>query len=510
MITWRFLTHVNIHGGNSVCSCCDGKRPSYLALAQVKIWRYQGNPWLSAVGLSLSFVSLVLAFGTLGSSLSLLLPLRAVRRCLFFTAFGPAALRCSGFPPVYRPDTWMSRKERGGKKTKRSRELAEATFEGRHTPVSAPTSEASIDRANRVREGLEKSGRLPLSVTELSADPAPVVPKVTVEVRRIPKPRSAVAAPKTPPKAPPFSAFPPVVSNSGASSSSYNPNPVVPPAPAVAIASPSAPSSGSASGSTVAVGKPKGPALVVTPAKAVATPVEAVPKPKLRLPRKRDTPAASEVPKPKEEPVVAKAKVVIAKAKAKLSDPTTVLAPQSNPVASTVSIPADCYIRLSVDLHGVLDLNAPREGVWETTARSSLCQWLAASPTHQCGVCSYIGTGGPKSQQRRREALQELHRFNNDYHCDLRLIIEDQRGKPVLTADSVTCHIDDRLDLAWTLAERGVPCILVNPYLVDRPPRSKPEGLVICRSLGAALTEVRRRRFVPRPFSPWPGIFTTA
>lgn len=135
----------------------------------------------------------------------------------------------------------------------------------------------------------------------------------------------------------------------------------------------------------------------------------------------------------------------------------------------------DLKIRLSVDLHGVLDLDSHEDGVFNVESRGALCGWLHSNKRfHQAGVCSYIGHSGPKSQERRVQAKREVNRFNDDFHCDLRLLLTSDKKKSALDPSEVSCHIDDRLDLAYSLRDRGVPVILVNS------PKSSPIGIPVC------------------------------
>lgn len=127
----------------------------------------------------------------------------------------------------------------------------------------------------------------------------------------------------------------------------------------------------------------------------------------------------------------------IPKAKAAVSqglrilDPSTLLRPQVTAFPVLTPSPpnlenATVTVRISVDLHGVLDLNSPVEGRWNEKAKSALANWLHSDHRHQAGVATYMGEHGYKSQRRRREALEEVRNFNETFHCDLGIHISPQ------------------------------------------------------------------------------------
>jgi hypothetical protein len=107
-----------------------------------------------------------------------------------------------------------------------------------------------------------------------------------------------------------------------------------------------------------------------------------------------------------------------------------------NPTSGAVCGSGNPTIRLSVDLHGVLDLGSRIEGRWETQATNSLANWIKESPYH-------IGNFGDKSLKRRRDAASERRRFNENFHTDLRALLTSDSDKRALNASSVTAHIDD-------------------------------------------------------------------
>ena len=119
--------------------------------------------------------------------------------------------------------------------------------------------------------------------------------------------------------------------------------------------------------------------------------------------------------------------------------------PNPRDIASTAPVIGpgqELKIRLSCDLHGCLDFGSLTEGVWSTESRSSLVNWLTSSQYHQVGVCTYIGLKGLDSQKRRNNAVSEVHRFNQDYHTNLRILITTDREKHVLSPE----HVSE----AWT------------------------------------------------------------
>lgn len=360
----------------------------------------------------------------------------------------------------------MPRGERGGKKTRKSEALARETLEGRHNPKSAPTGSASLARVEKVRGELAASSASRAVVDTVDSSSVGDITQFLV--------------------APALSENP----QAGSSSDSKK------------KASPAKRQLELPRGER----SPKAKAVAVEPVSPTVS-LELVP-----------TVEAKAAPvEPKATPVVAKAvsavspKAVIPKARPRISDPVVGLSPAAHiPVERTAAPSANCFIRISVDLHGVLDLNTEVEGRFERTARSSLCNWLHKSRYHQAGICSYIGRAGPSSQARRQSAVSEVHRFNSDYHTQLRLLIDSDKAKPLLNPRTVSIHIDDRLDLAWKLSERGLDTILVNPFLCRNPPRHLPPGCVVVEDLTKALAEVTRRGLVPKEFPAWPGIFTTA
>ena len=209
----------------------------------------------------------------------------------------------------------------------------------------------------------------------------------------------------------------------------------------------------------------------------------------------------------------AESEVVVAKAKAgdcRLSQEVNpILRPGTTPVRSpAVTIQAPT-VRLSLDLHGVLDIDAPTEGRWGIEARTATANWLTQSHYHEVGVCSFIGERGELSQQRRKQAKSEVVRFNTDYHRDLRICITSDRSKEVLQADTVSCHIDDRKNLCDELHSRGVPVVCLNEHLFRNKRLVSQCPYPVVPNIVQAFEAINRFRLVPRVFSEWPGIFTT-
>ena len=385
---------------------------------------YQVKSWLSAVRLCLS-VSLSFA--------------RLVRPCLaiLFTRCG-SALRslpalhwfflntsCLGSLLVTHLHC-MPRGERGGKKNARSKYLSREVYEGRHNPVTAPTSEAGINRRQRVREEVDRQRE----------------PVVTTEVRAVPKRGSGSggvnlqAAPVTPPKAP------------AAASSSQGGYPVVDPVGGSLASSSSAP--------------------VSVP---VANPI-VEPKPKLRLPRKRDL---GEVVEPKAEarsvvaastpkqkavsPVVAKDKSSseASSSSRRLSEPVVDLS-GSNPHVertSAPSVPAAIQeYRISIDFNQVLNIqqHGDREcaGIHPYNVQL-LKSFLERNQGRgfRLAVTSYIGRTGEHSQERRDQLIRTVREFNRDQvgeenKLGVRVVESRHKGQ-LLNPNGVHVHIDDKI-----------------------------------------------------------------
>ena len=184
------------------------------------------------------------------------------------------------------------------------------------------------------------------------------------------------------------------------------------------------------------------------------------------------------------------------------------LRPRGGPqVASTASSVAGAHptIRLSLDLHGVLDLGSTGKGRWSTVAIDQLANWLSQSPYHQAGVYSYIGLKGAESKFRRDQALASVRRFNTAHNADLRIGITTDKPKSDIKAQEVSVHVDDKVEICRQLNDRGVPNICLNPNL-----RNPPPDLVVVKDIVAAFEAIERLRLVPRVWaSQWPGIFKT-
>lgn len=343
-------------------------------------------------------------------------------------------------------ESWpvYAKKGKGGQKTKRSKELTEETVRGNHNPRSAPTSKAGVERLQAVVQ------RVVLEETRPKSAPS------NVETLQVSEPKSSVV--------------------------SAEPSRLV--SPKVGF------------GSSLSLGPSAGSSRLGTP-----TP-ETPPNPTevgLALPSKR---------KSEEKPEDSRAEGVKAKGVQLLSEaanlglrpnPGLRIGPPSPP------IPEGATVRISIDLHGVLDLGAATEGCWSTDAKCCLANWLHTDRRHEAGVCSYIGLHGHSSNKRRSEAIRELHSFNQSNFTDLRLLITSDRDKPALVPEEVAVHIDDRLDLAVKLRERGVDTIIVNPNL-----HNPSKGFFVASSVAEAFVEIGRRRYIPKVYrTRWPGIFTS-
>ena len=455
--------------------------------------------------LGLVAVGLLLPLRCLGFSLSLVFfPFSVFSLSFPFSCCG-GLLQLRAFIAKRSLGHRMPRGERGGKKTKASKDRAREVAEGLREPGKAPSSISGIERVSKAEGAV---------ALESSSSKAPSItyPKITTEARSVPRvilttstrtvPKLNVpvpkavsgdrSAPKTPPKAPPKASQPVLAKE--------------PVAKATPIASPkvsSAPTVASVVGTStdpVPIGElaivPYGN-LSRPPAKRGREPVEGG----------LGSEASSS------SGVVVKAKVP----PVKLSEPigSTELRPNPRDIASTAPVIGpgqELKIRLSCDLHGCLDFGSLTEGVWSTESRSSLVNWLTSSQYHQVGVCTYIGLKGLDSQKRRNNAVSEVHRFNQDYHTNLRILITTDREKHVLSPEHVSCHIDDKPNLCELIHERGLPVVCLNLAYKQRLGRhyQPPPPFPVVANFQEAIAAVRNFRLVPRAFKVWPGIFRTA
>ena len=323
----------------------------------------------------------------------------------------------------------MPRKERGGKKTAKSKELTEATVKGQHHPRSEPTSETSRKRLEVV------VARVALEQSVSKASPS-IFPESLGEPEAAWTSSSASRATKV---TVPEPVGPPPVAKEQASSSSSRVRSLVADPPPNTEFSKAPLESNQQLEEFEPIAPPETPKTLVLQGK-----------------RKSIVPVDEEIPK---------AKAAVSQG-LRISDPSTLLRPQVTAFPVVTPSPPNlenATVRISVDLHGVLDLNSPVEGRWNEVAKSALANWLHSDHRHQAGVATYIGEHGYRSQRRRREALEEVRNFNETFNCDLRIHITPDRSKPELNPNQVSIHIYDRLDLARLLWNRGLDCILVNP-----------------------------------------------
>ena len=185
------------------------------------------------------------------------------------------------------------------------------------------------------------------------------------------------------------------------------------------------------------------------------------------------------------------------------------LKPRFDPVISTArSIGNPPEIRISFDYHGALDLGSRRgqECILPPT-RAALNRLFELRPDYRVGVCSYIGKSGPVSQQRRASVIEQVFQFRDSFHRDLRLCITSDREKKELNRNTVTAHVDDRLDVCELVRERGVSAIWLNPrFREDQDNR----GFVVVKSIEEAIQRVSQIGLVPRSFPDlWPSVFAT-
>ena len=150
--------------------------------------------------------------------------------------------------------------------------------------------------------------------------------------------------------------------------------------------------------------------------------------------------------------------------KAKLSDP---IPPGLNPpVAATGVAPPSTELRVSLDFHGVLDLEYPGAKTYNgirTSCFEQICDFLRVSNHHRIGICSYIGFSGQDSLRRRDSLQKEVVRANRilfekgvPSYQKIVLVITDDRKKVEICRESVSFHLDDKLSVVDAVSSRGV------------------------------------------------------
>ena len=143
--------------------------------------------------------------------------------------------------------------------------------------------------------------------------------------------------------------------------------------------------------------------------------------------------------------------------------------PPSNPLPSGLA-PAvasrPLEVRVSLDYHNTLNCEVAGASTYDgirTSAANAIASFLARSPNHQVGICSYIGWGGRNSGQKRRELEAAVTYLNRQLQnrgiplnqlCHL-FITSDQNKHPV---NSDSCHLrcDDKWSVIQAVQGRGV------------------------------------------------------
>lgn len=383
----------------------------------------------------------------------------------------------SGFWARSLSEGLMPRKERGGAKTRRSKELAAKASLGEHQPQAAPTSETGVARVQQVE------AKIVHQFTE------PAHPKNPPSKRTERKYR-----PRSPSNSPP---------RGGSSSdvvTTVEPK-AVPFAPSGLSKDKVAPS--------VAVGSSVDVPVV---------PVQEPPKKKLRLPGSRPKDTAEVKPREKvaETKLEPKAPVITPAAKASVSSLTEIpreLKPRpkvetanpvnpksekgpppasANPTLGTSRVSPE--IRISVDFNGVL--NVSRAGDQEVQGFHPhnieiLRRFLAENSDRgfKIGITSYIGLSGRHSQERRAQLQGAVRNFNKNQDpaqkLGLRILSSREKG-PFLRETGAICHIDDRLGILENCDQS------LKTYWVSR---GKSHRRRICKeSLGKVLEHISESR----------------
>ena len=143
--------------------------------------------------------------------------------------------------------------------------------------------------------------------------------------------------------------------------------------------------------------------------------------------------------------------------------------PPSNPLPSGLA-PAvasrPLEVSVSLDYHNTLNCEVAGASTYDgirTSAANAIASFLARSPNHQVGICSYIGWGGRNSGQKRRELEAAVTYLNRQLQnrgiplnqlCHL-FITSDQNKHPV-NSDSCHLHCDDKWSVIQAVQGRGV------------------------------------------------------
>lgn len=354
-----------------------------------------------------------------------------------------------------------TRRDRGGKKTRKSKELARQTLAGKHIPSTAPSSETGLSRVAEVERRFIQDS-IEGAASSSSSRPSPVVAE---EIRAVP----------------------------------------------------SEPEFGSASSGFVEVAVVTEQESSVSPAKvssAVVVPV-IVPKPGFQP----KTPPKDPPPKAKSATVVQEELQRVVLRPAKVASSTLVVPPPpkkrpvdtsvepqtSKPKGPAVEFPKRSLERaiqeawVSLDFNGCL--NVARAGDAEVQEihpfnQAALRDFLTATVDHgvRVGITSYIGVGGPRSQERRASLTKTVREFNAsviDPRCKIGVkVVSGRADKGQFLREAGACiHVDDRLDTldgVWKEAPN-----ITTFWCTDRPNNRNHQ---VVRSLAQALDTIRSQR----------------
>lgn len=353
-----------------------------------------------------------------------------------------------------------TRGERGGKKTRKSKELARQTLAGKHVPSTAPSSKTGLSRVAEVErrfiqdsiEGAASSSSRPSPAVaeEIRAGPSESEFESAslgfVEVAVVAEQESSVSPTKV---------------------SSAVVVPVVVPEPGFQPKTPPKDPPPKAKSATVIQEEPQ--RVVLRPAKVASSTLVVPPPPKKR-------PVDTSV-----EPQTCKSK---------------------GPAVEFPKRPLERAIQeawVSVDFNGCA--NVAKAGDVEVPEihpynQAALRDFLSATVDHgvRVGITSYIGVGGPRSQERRASLTKTVREFNAsaiDPRCKIGVrIVSGRADKGQFLREAGACiHVDDRLDTldgVWQEAPN------ITTFWCTNRPHNRNHQVV--RSLAQALDTIRSQR----------------
>lgn len=154
------------------------------------------------------------------------------------------------------------------------------------------------------------------------------------------------------------------------------------------------------------------------------------------------------------------------------------VSPGKNPPIRRTSVDTGLAntVRVSLDFHNVLDCEYAGAETFEgirTSAFNVIEAYLQLSTSHRVGICSYIGTKGRDSWNKRaalekavQEANQKLLALGIPDFQLIELCITPTPNKPEITTDSCDIHLDDKTSVIEAVSTRGVPCVQFVPFWV--------------------------------------------